>query len=312
VTDRSRAATRRAATPGQELLGSALCALMALGFAVVVIFGDRLQEGGPPFAVLAARFGGQTLILVTALLALRRSLLPASGERAPLVLAGTLGYGTESGMYFSALNHGKAGAITLLFYTYPVWVTIATIALDRRAPAGRLFVALGLALAGSAIVVVGGGQVEVETLGIVLALGTSLVYSAYLVTTDRLVRRTDPVVAATWLGGGAALAHVTFWAIFGGKVPGAEDALAVAGMALFSAGAFAAMLGGLQLVGAVRNAIIGVLEPLTVAVLAGAFLAEPLTATTAIGGVAILAGAILATLMRSTTGASPPAEAPVV
>jgi len=303
---------RRAITPRQELVGSALCALMAVQFAVVVIFGDRVQDGGRPFPVLAARFGGQTLLLVAALLVLRRPLVPVRGERAPLVLAGIFGYGVESGLYFNALNHGKAGAVTLLFYTYPVWVTIATIALDRRAPAAKLFAALGLALAGSLIVVVGGGEVEVATLGILLALGTSLVYSAYLVTTDRLVKRTDPVVAATWLGGGAMLAHLTFWSLFGGKVPGADDALAVVGMALFSAGAFAAMLGGLQLVGAVRNAIIGVLEPLTVALLAAAFLSEPLTTSTAVGGVAILAGAILATLVRSTTGTGPPAEAPVV
>ncbi len=70
----------------------------------------------------------------------------------------------------------------------------------------------------------------------------------------------------------------------------------------FSAGAFAAMLGGLQLVGAVRNAIIGVMEPLGVAVLAAFFLDEPITAPTAIGGVLILGGAILATLVRTTTG----------
>jgi drug/metabolite transporter (DMT)-like permease len=246
------------------------------------------------------------------MLAFRRPLVPVRGERAPLVLAGVIGYGTESGLYFSALNHGKAGAVTLLFYTYPVWVTVATIVLDRRAPAAKLFVALGLALGGSAIVVVGGGDVEVEPLGIVLALATSVVYSAYLMTTDRLVRRTDPIVAATWLGGGAVLAHLTFSAIFGGTVPTVADLPAVAGMALFSAGAFAAMLGGLQLVGAVRNAIIGVIEPLGVAILAAIFLAEPIGGTTLAGGVAIVAGAVLATIVRSTNGTSSTAEAPIV
>jgi drug/metabolite transporter (DMT)-like permease len=71
-------------------------------------------------------------------------------------------------------------------------------------------------------------------------------------------------------------------------------------MAVFSAGAFAAMLGGLQLVGAVRNAIIGVMEPLGVAVLAALFIDEPITAPTAIGGLLILGGAVLATLVRTT------------
>jgi drug/metabolite transporter (DMT)-like permease len=62
----------------------------------------------------------------------------------------------------------------------------------------------------------------------------------------------------------------------------------------------------LQLVGAVRNAIIGVLEPLTVAVLAYFFLDEPVTAAVIVGGVLILGGAVLAMLIRTTKTAEPP------
>ncbi len=204
-------------------------------------------------------------------------------------------------MFFSALNHGKAGAVTLLFYLYPVWVMLATIGLDRRSPGWRLFVALLLALGGSAVVIVGGGEVEVAPLGILLALATSVAYTAYLITADRTVRRTDPVTAAAWLGAGAATSNVVFSLAFGvTDLPDASSWPFLLGMAVFSAGAFAAMLGGLQLLGAVRNAIIGVMEPLGVAVLAAFFLDEPLTAPTAIGGVLILAGAILATLVRTT------------
>jgi drug/metabolite transporter (DMT)-like permease len=77
-------------------------------------------------------------------------------------------------------------------------------------------------------------------------------------------------------------------------------------MAVFSAGAFAAMLVGLQLVGAVRNAIIGVMEPLTVAVLAYFFLDEPVTLPIVVGGMLILCGAVLAMLIRTTQTAEPP------
>jgi drug/metabolite transporter (DMT)-like permease len=295
------AADRRARTPRQELLGSVLSGLMALQFAVVVLFGKNVAAGELPFPMLALRFGGQSVLLFLVLVALGRPLLPAPGERLPLVLASTIGYGTEAALFFSALNHGKAGAVTLLFYTYPVWVMLVTIGLDRRVPAGRLFVALLLALGGSVIVIVGGGEVEVAPLGIFLALATSATYTAYLITADRTVRRTDPVTAAAWLGAGAAAANVVFAFAFGvTDLPDGSSWPYLVGMAIFSAGAFAAMLGGLQLVGAVRNAIIGVLEPFGVAVLAALFLDEPVTATTAIGGVLILAGAILATLVRTT------------
>jgi drug/metabolite transporter (DMT)-like permease len=292
---------RRAETPRQELLGSTLSALMALQFAAVVMLGKEVSAGELPFAMLALRFAGQSLLLFIVLLLLRKPLMPTPGERLPLILAATIGYGTEAALFFSALNHGKAGAVTLLFYLYPVWVMLTTIALDRRPPGWRLFVALLLALGGSAVVIVGGGEVEVAPIGILLALATSLVYTGYLVTADRTIRTTDPVTAAAWLGAGAAASNVIFAFVFGVRdLPDASSWPFLVGMAVFSAGAFAAMLGGLQLVGAVRNAIIGVMEPLGVAVLASFFLDEPITAPTAIGGTLILGGAILATLVRTT------------
>ncbi|MGH2681296.1 MAG: DMT family transporter [Actinomycetota bacterium] len=298
---RQRPHDRRASTPRQELTGSSLSALMALQFAVVVVFGKEVAAGDLPFPMLAIRFAGQSVLLFVVLLVVRKPLMPAPGERLPLLLAATFGYGTEAALFFSALNHGKAGAVTLLFYLYPVWVMLATIALDRRSPGRRLFVALLLALGGSAVVIVGGGEIEVAPLGILLALATSLAYTAYLITADRTIRRTDPVTAAAWLGAGAATSNVVFSFAFGvADLPDSSSWPYLLGMAVFSAGAFAAMLGGLQLVGAVRNAIIGVMEPLGVAVLAAFFLDEPLTAPTTIGGLLILGGAILATLIRTT------------
>lgn len=292
---------RRARTPRQELWGSVLSALMALQFAAVVMFGKQVAAGDLPFPMLALRFGGQSALLFLVLVILRRPLLPVGGELLPLILASTIGYGTEAALFFSALNHGKAGAVTLLFYTYPVWVMLATIGLDRRVPAGKLSVALLLAIVGSLVVIVGGGDLEVAPLGVLLALATSVAYTAYLITADRTIKRTDPVTAAAWLGAGAAVANVVFSLAFRvDELPSASDWPLLVAMAAFSAGAFAAMLAGLQLVGAVRNAIIGVMEPLGVAVLAAMVLDEPLTAPTAIGGVLILGGAILATLVRTT------------
>jgi drug/metabolite transporter (DMT)-like permease len=295
------AVDRRARTPRQELLGSVLSALMALQFAVVVMFGKEVAAGDLPFPMLAIRFAGQSVLLFLVLLLLRRPLMPSPGERLPLVLAATIGYGTEAALFFSALNYGKAGAVTLLFYLYPVWVMLATIGFDRRWPGWRLFVSLVLAILGSLVVIVGGGELEVAPFGVFLAVATSLAYTAYLVTADRTVRKTDPVTAAAWLGAGAATANVAFSFAFGvDDLPAASSWPFLLGMAVFSAGAFAAMLGGLQLVGAVRNAIIGVMEPLGVAVLAAFLIDEPLTAPTAVGGVLILGGAILATLVRTT------------
>ncbi len=299
--------TRRATDPRGELFGSSASATMAILFAFVVIFGKQVAAGNLPFVMLAMRFGGQSILLLIALRVFGRPFLPAKGERLPLVIAGTIGYGSESAFYFSGLNHGSAAAVTLLFYLYPVWVMLATIALDRKAPSRSLFVALFLALAGSALVVLGGGDAQIEPLGIVLALCTSFAYTGYLIGTDRNVKRTDPLTAAAWLGVGASLANLVYAFAFNAvDLPSASSWWRIVGMAVFSAGAFAAMLAGLQLVGAVRNAIIGVMEPLTVAVLAYFFLDEPVTLPIVVGGLLILWGAVLAMLIRTTKTAEPP------
>ncbi len=299
--------TRRATDSRGELIGSAMSVAMAVLFAGVVILGSKVQAGGPPFITLAIRFGGQSVLLLALALALGRPGLPAPGERVALAVAGTLGYGTEAALYFSALNHGSAAVITLLFYTYPVWVMIVTIALDRRAPSAPLFAALALAIGGSAVVVLGGGaETQVEPLGIALALATALTYTAYLIGTDRHVRRTDAVTAAGWLGAGAATSNVLFAVVAGSFiVPSGATAERFVAIVLISAGAFATMLAGLQRVGAVRNAIIGVLEPLTVALLAAVFLDEPITPTVAAGGALILVGAVIASAVRTTRTAEP-------
>jgi drug/metabolite transporter (DMT)-like permease len=302
VTEGSRRATDRRG----ELAGSGLSALMAVLFAIVVILGKQVQAGELPFVMLAIRFGGQSALLLGLVLLTGRPVLPVPGERRALAIAGTIGYGSEAAFYFSALNHGSAAAVTLLFYTYPVWVMLATIALDRKGPPGMLFVALGLAIAGSAMVVLGGGGADITSLGIVLALCTSVAYTAYLVGTDRHVKATDPLTAAAWLGIGAATANVVYAVAFGAVVfPDASSTWRLAAMMVFSAGAFAAMLAGLQRVGAVRNAIIGVMEPLTVAILAFFFLDEPITASVAIGGTLILVGAVIASVIRTTKIAEP-------
>lgn len=298
--------TRRATDRRGELTGSGLSVLMAFSFAVVVILGKQVQAGELPFVMLALRFGGQSVLLLGLLVVTGRPLLPVPEERRALAIAGTIGYGSEAAFYFSALNHGSAASVTLLFYTYPVWVMLATIALDRKGPPGLLFVALGLAIAGSAMVVLGGGGADITGLGIVLALCTSVAYTAYLVGTDRHVKATDPLTAAAWLGIGAATANVVYAVAFGAVVfPDASSTWRLVAMMVFSAGAFAAMLAGLQRIGAVRNAIIGVMEPLTVAILAYFFLDEPITAPVAIGGTLILVGAVIASVIRTTRIAEP-------
>jgi drug/metabolite transporter (DMT)-like permease len=188
--------------------------------------------------------------------------------------------------------------VTLLFYLYPVWVMLAASMLDRRVPAGAIVLAVGMALAGGAVVIVGGSGIDIEPAGIALALGCSVAYTAYLVATDRIAVRTTAMTTGLWVAAGASVANLTYalatrtWTLPSGELA----ALRVLAMAVFTAGAFICMMSSLRRIGAVRNGIIGVIEPLTVAVLAALFLSEPITASVVLGGVLILGAGVLATV----------------
>jgi drug/metabolite transporter, DME family len=286
------------ATTRSDLIGSALAVAMGVLFAFVVIFGKNLLHGEPPFTLLFFRFAVTALLLVVVAVVTRRPLVPERGERLGLALAGLLGYGTESALYFGALNHGSAATVTLLFYLYPVWVMLVAGLLDRRVPARVLVLALVMALGGGAIVILGGAGVEIAAIGVILAVLCSFAYTAYLTAADRIARRSAPLTTGLWVAAGASLANLTFALASGSWIlpSGAMAPIRVVAMGVFTAGAFVCMMASLQRIGAVRNGIIGVLEPLTVAVLAALFLAEPITVSVVLGGALILGAGVLATV----------------
>jgi len=286
------------ATDRSDLLGSLLAVGMGVLFACVVIVGAGLLHGEPPFTLLFLRFGLTAILLSLLALATGRPVLPAPGERLGLALVGLLGYGTESALYFSALNHGSAATVTLLFYLYPVWVMVAASLLDRRVPARTLVLSLVMALVGGATVIAGGAGVDIETAGIALALGCSLAYTGYLLATERIAVSTNPMTTGLWVAAFASVSNLTYalastsWTVPSGRLA----ALRVFAMAAFTAGAFLCMMASLRRIGAVRNGIIGVIEPLTVALLAAVFLGQPITASVIVGGVLILGAGAIATI----------------
>jgi DME family drug/metabolite transporter len=286
------------APSGTDLSGSLLAVAMGVQFAAVVIIGADLLDGEPPFTILFIRFSVTAVLIAAVAGVSRRPLVPPVGERLGIALAGLFGYGVESALYFGALNHGSAAAVTLLFYVYPVWVMAAAGVLDREVPAGVLVLALAMALVGAAAVIVGGGGVAITSLGVVLAIGCSVVYTGYLTVADRVARGSAPITTGLWVAVGAAAANLTFALVTGSwSIPVEHLALLrIVTMGALTAGAFVCLLASLQRIGAVRNGIIGLLEPLTVAVLAAVFLGQPVTSSIVIGGALILGAGVVATM----------------
>lgn len=273
------------------------------------MLGKVIEDSGLPVAsFLALRFAVAAFLLAVALGAARLPLSAARGEGRRLAALGVFGYAVEAGLFFAALAHGTAAAVTLLFFTYPVFVSATALLTGKGPPGWLLGGALASSVAGAAVVVATGRGVQIDTHGALLALGSSLAFSLYLVGADAVLKATTSLAGAMWVSASAS-AGLAFFAVATGqgRWPGGWDQWGpVLGTAAFTAGAFFCLFAGLRRLGAVRTSVVSATEPLAASLLAAAFLHQPIGLGLVVGGVLILSGAVAAALARVGAPVEPP------
>jgi drug/metabolite transporter (DMT)-like permease len=210
-------------------------------------------------------------------------------------------------------------ALALLgFYTYPALVTGAAIALERRRPDRFELAALGMALAGMAIVVLGGIDPAVgltfDPLGLSLALLAAVAQAVFVLVSRHGFAEvpTDEASFSVLFGGflgfvAVALVTGSLGAVGAPLGSGAGWPYLIAG-GVFGAGIPTTLfLLGIRWIGGVRSGILALIEPVVGAALAALLLGQTLRPIQLVGGVLVLAAAAVLQLARP----EPPARAPV-
>jgi drug/metabolite transporter (DMT)-like permease len=290
-----------AARARRDVVGGLIVAATGGLFGAIVVLGRSVANEVPVASVLGIRFGTAAAVLAAWLGVSRKPLRPPRGEWLRLLGLGAIGYAVESAFFFLALERGTAATVTLLFYTYPVWVAVLAALAGMGMPGLLLGGALVAAVGGAGVVAGTTEGIDITGLGIVFSLASAVTISGYLVAYEALVRRTPALVAAMWVAAGAAAAQGTFAVASGtGAFPDAPAEWGtLLAMGVLTAAAFAGLLAGVHRLGALRTSIISSLEPVFAAILALAFLDEPLRGGVLLGGLLILGGAVAATLVRS-------------
>ena len=258
-------------------------------------------HGFGPQATLSVRFGVSALVLFVLLALRRHPLLPVAGERLRPLLLGAIGYAVESSLFYSALQRGTAAAVALLFYVYPALVTVAELSTGKLRATRRLLGALGLSVAGTALIVVTGGDVDITPAGILFALGSAVSFAVYLLVSGRAVVRTDPMVNGAWVAAGAALSLATQGLVSGGLRDPGSDAWLMLANGVATAAAFSLLFAALARLGASRTAVVMTLEALSSVVLAALLLGETIGPVQLVGGAAILAATVLISSSRAAS-----------
>lgn len=206
-----------------------------------------------------------------------------------LMLIGGVGQALITYLSLHALEYIPVGPLAFLFYTYPAWVALlAAVRRTERLTLIRVF-ALVLALVGVTIMV-GTPTEKLNPVGVMLALGSALLYSVYLPALERVQDGIPALLSTFLLIVGAAISFVAA-ALLAGElfVPrGTAIWSNIFLLALVSTViAFSTLIKGLSVLGPVRTAIIATVEPFFTAILGALVLGNQFGAATLIGGIFI-------------------------
>jgi drug/metabolite transporter (DMT)-like permease len=278
-------------------VGPLLCLLSAAGFGAMAIFGKLAYDAGADVGdLLLLRFA----FAAAALLAIARATgalrgLPRRGIAAGLAM-GAIGYATQSGLYFTALERMDASLLALILYAYPALVLIGAVALGRERASARRVAALAIALAGTALVLLGAVSGSLDPLGTAMGFGAALAYTIYILTGDRVGAAVPPLALAALVCAGAACTFALASAVRGGPELGfaAEGWGWIGAIALVSTvGAILMFFGGMRRVGPSAAAILSTLEPVVTVALAALVFGESLGPVQLVGGALVLGAVVV-------------------
>ena len=302
-----RAISRDQLRPSEYGMGVASVVAAAASFGLLGTLSVLAYGGGmapSTFAALRAVVGAGVLAAVAGLGGEVSVGLGRLARREQLMLAvAIVANASLSLVLFTAYGAMAVTLVLAIYFTYPLLVAMASVALGRERFTAFRVCGLALALAGVALVLVGqiGPGAHVSLLGVVCAAAAAVCQATYLVVSRSGYTRVPPVQATRLiLFGGGLLAGVVAVALDlpSGRLlgwiasPQAWACVLVAGT-VCAAFAKVCLLRGVRRIGGTRTAVLMLGEPVIGAVVAAVVLGQQLTPTAAVGGAAILVAAAL-------------------
>ena len=293
----------RVGVRGQVFALAAACCFGTLGIFSKLFY----DHGGEPFSLLVLRLAGTTVVLGAVVLARGR---PRASRRTLLAALGLGAFQLGANVaLLEGFDRAPASLVVLLFYIYPLVVTLAAALLLGEELGAVRVVVLALGLGGVALAV--GIPESTTRAGIALGLVAGVCTAAFIVGGRRLmVRGLAPLELVAMGYAGPALALLVAWPFRDFSVPSDAEGwwFAVGLVAIASIAALLLFYTAVSLIGAARASLLATAEPLVAVLLAYAVLDESLSATQLVGG-ALIVGAVVLLNIPRLNRAGPGAEA---
>ena len=254
-----------------------------------------MNNGAAIESILFFRYSFAVVLLGAFLILTKQSFRITARQAGVLLVLGLL-YTSSSIFLFEAYNYIASGLATTLVFLYPVLVAIIMVFL-RVVPSWPVWLSIAATFGGVIIMTQGSGGDSINPVGVVLSLGSALVYALFIVIINRskaIARISNTLLTFYSLTVGAI--------VFFGKISFSETAISagittggdwmnLVGLALLPTIVSTATLAiATRNIGATKASVLGVFEPITAILIGTLMFGEPLTTNILLGiGIAIVA-----------------------
>jgi len=279
-----------------------------------------LLTGIDPARLSQVRVTGAFLVLIIYVAIRNPAALLLRKKEIPVLLAyGILGVAMTQYLYFVALTYLPVSVALLIEFTAPVMIALWFRFAWKEPTRKTVWVALGMALAGLALVAQVWLGFALNAAGVIAALGAAVALSIFYILGDKQMRvenPRDPISLTMWGFAAASLFWVIAqpwwsfpWEALSGNTEPLSDAnvslpiwMMLIWMILFGTViTFSLVLASMRHLRASQASTVGLTEPLFATMIAWVLLGEALTMIQVLGGSLILLGVFIAERARLNT-----------
>ncbi|MEN8244500.1 MAG: DMT family transporter [Thermodesulfobacteriota bacterium] len=271
-----------------RLIGIFLIVVAAASFATSPIFARiAYGAGANPNTFLFIRFAIAATVL-TFVMVFKGLQWPRGRLLISLVLIGGVCFAGLNLSFYTALTLAPVNLVIVIAYMYPALVTLLSALFLKQPITKQQYAALFLTLVG--VVVTTGLDWGGQHLGIVLAITTAVIYSAYFTFGSLSIRKAGPVPASAVIFISVTIVYSILVAIQGFRSPTAVSGWA----AIILCALFSTVFGiiclyeGLKRVDPANTAIVSTFEVVVAAILAILILGETMSMSKIIGACMII------------------------
>ena len=256
-----------------------------------------------PLILSQSRAGFSFLVLLPVLVmsrGWRRIQLPAADLRRMLLL-GVLGVAASNYFYYLAIQRTNVGTAIILQYTAPVWVLLYTAARGMQRATVQRVSAVGLAVAGIALVlgILSGKGLRLDLIGVGAALLAAFSFAFYNVAAHSILARHDRWIVLLYAIFSASLFWTVVnppWKIVAAHYSPAQWLFLLIFSLVSVMAPFSFYFAGLQHLEPTRAIVVSCLEPVFSILLAAVVLGELMRPMQALGIVLVLVAIVVVQL----------------